>query len=201
MTTLYLVRHGRTDWNDDGRYQGQCDPPLNSLGQQQAREVAQRLHEFPLVAIYSSDLQRAQQTAQLLSELTGLPLHLDPRLREIHLGTWAGQLVATIRTAEPKLFASWRGAPASVRPPGGETVQELAARIAAVLDDIAGTHSDAAVAVFTHGAAIAAVRCRVRGLPLDDIWKMLIENASWEVVPWPPPRHAGPGPRTPLGER
>jgi broad specificity phosphatase PhoE len=188
MTALYLVRHGRTDWNDEGRYQGQCDPPLNHLGRQQAREVARGLRDVRLAAIYSSDLRRAQQTAQALGKLTGLPVHLEPRLREIDLGAWAGQLVSTIRTAEPELFARWRGAPASARPPAGETVPELAARIVAVLDDIARTHPDAAVAVFTHGAAIAAVRCLVGGLPLDHIWIMLLENASWEVVQWPAPR-------------
>jgi broad specificity phosphatase PhoE len=188
MTTLYLVRHGRTDWNDKGRYQGQCDPPLNVLGLAQARELAEALREVPFAAVYSSDLVRARHTAQVLADAIGVPLRVDARLREIGLGEWAGQLVSAIRAGEPALFARWRSAPAAVRPPGGETVAELYARIAAALDDISRAHPGKTVAVFTHGAAIAAVRCQVRGVPLDGIWTMLPENAAWEVVEWPPAR-------------
>ena len=192
MTLLYLVRHGRTAWNDEGRYQGQCDPPLDSLGQQQAQEVAVQLRNLPLTAIYSSDLQRAQQTALALSNLIGLPVRLDPRLREIDMGRWAGQVVATIRTAEPALFARWRSAPLTVRPPAGETVPELAARVAGALDDITRAHPGETVAVFTHGAAIATVRCAAQGLSLDSIWQMLMENASWEVVQYTPSGPSAP---------
>jgi len=188
MTTLYLVRHGRTDWNDQARYQGQCDPPLNAQGLRQAQELAQALRPVPFAAVYSSDLGRARQTAQALADALGLPLRLDVRLREIDLGEWAGQLVSVIRAADADLFARWRSTPAAVRPPGGETVVELAARIAGALDGIAGAHPAATVAVFTHGAAIAAVRCQVRGIPLDRIWTMLLENAAWEVTEWPQSR-------------
>jgi len=188
MTTLYLVRLGRTAWNDEARYQGQCDPPLNEQGQQQAEEVAQKLSTVTLAAIYSSDLQRARQTAEVLGDRIGLPVRLEPRLREIDMGSWAGQLVSTVRATESALFSRWRSAPVGVRPPGGETVDELAARLAEALDDISRAHPQAAVAVFTHGAAIAAVHCRVHGLPLDHIWELLLDNACWEVAQWPPRR-------------
>ncbi len=185
MTALYLVRHGRTQWNDEGRYQGQCDPPLNELGQQQAQDLAQALDGVPFQAVYASDLQRARQTAQVLADRRGLPLRLDVRLREIDVGEWAGRLVSDVRAADPETYARWRTAPVGVRIPGGETLAELAARIAAALDDITAAHPDGAVAVFTHGAAIATVRCRARGLGLDQIWGMLLENAAYEVVTWP----------------
>jgi alpha-ribazole phosphatase len=185
MTTLYLIRHGRTDWNDEGRYQGQCDPPLNALGRQQAQELAAALHAVPWTALYSSDLARARQTAQSLGDLTGLPVRLDARLREIDMGQWAGKLFSVVRAGDPELYAQWRTVPVQVRPPGGESLHELAARLAGALHAIAAAHPDETTAVFTHGAAIATVRCLVRGLPLDSVWQMILENASWEVIQWP----------------
>lgn len=185
MTTLYLVRHGRTDWNDEGRYQGQSGPPLNALGRQQAQELAAALRDVPWTALYSSDLARAQQTAQALSDLTGLPLQLDARLREIDVGQWSGKRFQIIRASNPELYAQWQTVPAQVRPPGGESLHELAARLTEVLGDIAAAHPDGTAAVFTHGAAIATVLCLVRGLPLDNFRSMILENASWEVIQWP----------------
>ena len=82
MTTLYVVRHGETPWNVVGRYQGQLDPPLNENGRRQAETTAAKLALLGFEAIYSSDLARARQTAEALSQKTGLPVQLDPRLRE-----------------------------------------------------------------------------------------------------------------------
>jgi broad specificity phosphatase PhoE len=188
MTILYLIRHGRTDWNDVGRYQGQSEAPLNALGRQQARELAAALRDVPWTALYSSDLARARQTAQALSDLAGLPVRLDVRLREIDVGRWSGQLFSDVRAADPELYARWRTEPAEVRPPGGESLQELAARMAGALDDIAAAHPDGTVAVFGHGAAIATVRCFLAGRPLNEFWELLPHNATWEVVSWPAKR-------------
>jgi broad specificity phosphatase PhoE len=185
MTTLYLIRHGRTDWNDEGRYQGQCNPPLNALGRQQAQELAAALRDVSWAALYSSDLARAQQTAQALSDLAGVPLRLDPRLREIDMGQWSGQLFRVIRDRYPELVALWQTLPTRVRPPAGETLHELAVRLAGVLDDIAAAHRGATVAVVTHGAAIAVVLCLVRGLSLDSFRSLILDNTSWEVIQWP----------------
>ena len=96
MTTLYLIRHGETPWNVEGRYQGQLDPPLNENGRRQAQTTAAQLALMGFEAIYSSDLARAQQTAKALVEKTSLPLQLDPRLREIDQGEWQGILIGEL---------------------------------------------------------------------------------------------------------
>lgn len=186
MTLLYLVRHGRTDWNDAGRLQGQSDPPLNERGRQQAREAAAALEGIPFQVVYSSDLRRARQTAQELVVRTGLPLRFDRRLREIALGEWEGLTVTDIASRWPALWEGWTRCPSRVRPPGGEGLLELEVRIRAALDEIASRH-DGMVAVFTHLLPIALLRCRAAGLSLDRIWEVLPDNATWEVVTWPLP--------------
>jgi probable phosphoglycerate mutase len=184
VTLLYLIRHGRTDWNDAGRLQGQSDPPLNELGRQQARKAASALEKIPFQGVYSSDLRRARQTAQELVERTGLPLRFDRRLREIALGDWEGLAAVDIAARWPNEWQVWLRHPSLARPPGGESLPELEARVRAALDEIAARH-DGPVAVFTHLLPIALLRCRAAGRPLDHIWDLLPENATWEVLPWP----------------
>jgi broad specificity phosphatase PhoE len=90
VTTLLLVRHGETDWNAEGRLQGHTDMPLNDLGRRQARALADELAGDGIEAVYSSDLARASETAEIVAERLGLPVGLDPDLREKDWGTWEG---------------------------------------------------------------------------------------------------------------
>ena len=90
MTTLLLVRHGETDWNADGRLQGHTDRPLSDFGRRQARQLADELAGEDLEAIYASDLARARETAEIVGEQLGLPVVLEPDLREKDWGTWEG---------------------------------------------------------------------------------------------------------------
>ena len=128
---------------------------------------------------------RAQQTAQALAEVTGLPVHLDPRLREIHQGEWEGLLASEIRARYPALWEQWHNAPLRVRLPGGETLHELETRFTAALDDISAAHPEGSGAVFLHKIAIALLRCRTRGLSLNRFWEVIPDNATWDVVTWP----------------
>lgn len=185
MTTLYLVRHGRTDWNDEGRYQGQADPPLNAAGRRQARATAEALRDVPFDAIYSSDLRRAWETAQALAEVKGLPVHLDRRLREIDQGEWEGLLASEIEARYPELWKEWHSTPLKVRLPGGETLRELEARFVAALNDISAAYPEGAVAVFLHKVSVALLRCRMKGVSLNRFWDMLPDNAAWDIVAWP----------------
>ncbi len=185
MTTFYLIRHGRTDWNDAGRYQGQADPPLNPLGLRQAEAAALALCGVQWTAICSSDLQRSKQTADALAARTHLPVRLDPRLREIHLGEWQGMQADEIGKRYAETFSHWHDAPTEVHAPGGEAVCALRARLGHALDDLAGVFPGGTVAVFTHKIPIALVRCRLHRRPLNELWHWLPENATWEIVDWP----------------
>lgn len=186
MTELWLVRHGETDWNREQRLMGQLDIPLNARGLQQAADLAASLHGQPFDALVSSDLLRARQTADVLAAALNLPLTLDARLREEHLGGWQGQTHAEIQARYPGTWEQRRVDPPGFRPPEGETIAEMAARACAAMDEIAAKYPQRRVLVVSHGILIAALICRANGLPLARIFEQNPANARAEVVRWPP---------------
>lgn len=185
MAELWLVRHGQTDWNIAGLYQGQSDIPLNATGLQQAEELAQRLHGQTFVAAYSSDLQRALRTAEIALRDNSLPIQKDRRLREINQGEWEGknyrQVIARFQQDDSSKVDT-----VNDRAPGGESVWDVAQRMAAAVDDIARAHPSGAVLVASHGLALATLVCRVKGYPLSEVYQHILDNAVPEVVHWPP---------------
>jgi len=184
MTKLCLVRHGQTDWNLQGRYQGQSDIPLNQNGLVQARSLARQLQGQTFAAIYSSDLIRAKQTALIITAALHLPVMYDARLREINQGEWEGQLVDIIRARYENLWAKRSVDPASLRPPGGETVGELAERLQTALDEIVRFHPGLSVLIVSHGLALATALCKVRGIPIGKAYNVIPENAQPVWVEW-----------------
>ncbi len=155
MTTLMLIRHGRTAWNAEGRWQGQADPPLDAIGLQQAEALAAHLKAEPITAIYSSPQIRARQTAEALAAALppGVPVILDDRLKERNIGAWEGLTMAEVHERFPDGYhPEWwiNGAP------GGENLAELTARTAAAFGEIAAAHPEAAIAVVSHGGALNA---------------------------------------------
>lgn len=184
MTRLCLVRHGQTDWNLEGRYQGQSDVPLNVNGRAQARTLAQRLENESFAAVFSSDLLRASETADIIAQTLRLPVRVDVRLREINQGEWEGQLVTDIATRYAELWAQRSFDPANLRPPGGETVGEVAYRVYAALDDITRQYPDQAVLLVSHGLSLATIICEVEKIPLGKAYQVIPDNAVPTWVGW-----------------
>jgi broad specificity phosphatase PhoE len=184
MTRLCLVRHGQTNWNLEGRYQGQSDVPLNENGRAQARNLAEQLQGQPFLAIYTSSLLRAKETADIIAAAVHLPVTFEPRLAEINQGEWEGQLVDGIKTRYAELWQQHTIDPASVRPPGGETITEVAGRVYAALNDITHLHPIGLVLVVSHGLALATVMCKVRGLPIEQAYTVIPDNAKPVWVDW-----------------
>jgi len=182
MTRLVLVRHGETDWNVEGRYQGQANPPLNERGRAQARQVAEELKGQQLDALYSSDLRRAAETAAAIGQATGLPVHHDPRLREINQGEWQGLLVTEIEQRYPELFHRWREAPLTVTLPGGESIAQMQERVLAAVEEIVRRHPGQRVALVTHKLPMAVIKCHYQNIPLERLWELIPPNAGWEIV-------------------
>jgi broad specificity phosphatase PhoE len=186
MTHLWLIRHGQTDWNLEGRYQGQSDAPLNAAGRAQAERLARRLTGNSFAALYSSDLQRARETAEIIGAQIGLRTQCDKRLREINQGEWEGQLVTEIIVRYQRAWAAREIDPLGARAPGGESVAEVAARAAEAADAIARRHPGGIVLVVSHGLTLATLLCRARGRPLSEAYQAIPENAVPEAIGWPP---------------
>jgi probable phosphoglycerate mutase len=154
-TTFVLVRHGETDWNLEHRWQGHSDPGLNPAGREQSRRLAGRLASSAFDALYSSDLARARETAEIVGAQLGLAVHLDPRLREVDVGEWSGLTSSEVERQYPE---GWRR-----RLRGetgweqGEPYEAMGARMVAALHALAAAHPDERVLVVTHGGPMCAV--------------------------------------------
>lgn len=182
MIHLMLVRHGETAWNAQRRFQGHSDIPLSDVGQHQAAALGRRLAREKIHAIYTSDLQRAWQTAMAIATHHNLPVSADPRLREIHFGAWEGLTYAEVEQRRSQTLAGWRANPLEVSPPDGESLGQLAKRVRAVLASITQIHPDEVVLLVTHGGVLQALFCLALGLPLKAYWQFHLAPGSLSVV-------------------
>jgi len=182
MTTLVLIRHGQTDWNVEGRWQGQADPSLNEYGRQQARRLAEEQLVLGLDALYSSDLRRATQTAEFISDALGLSIVPEPRLREINLGVWQGVLSDEIQAQYPHEFQRWHETPLAVKPPGGEDIPTLAARVLKATNEIIARHPEQRVAIVAHEFPIAVIICRSMDLGLEHLRSIIPATGTAKEV-------------------
>jgi broad specificity phosphatase PhoE len=186
MTTLWLVRHGQTNWNLTGRWQGQAShaPELNEVGRAQALSIRDQLKNVPFTAIYSSDLLRSRQTAELIAKPLGLPVTLEPRLREMNLGSWEGMLSDDIQAQFPQELLMRAQDPLNTRAPQGESPSEVATRVYAALDEIAAKHRGESVLIVAHGVSLAVIICRTEQIPLDRVYEHIPDNAKPYRVEW-----------------
>ncbi|MDX6487199.1 MAG: hypothetical protein QOF43_2352 [Gaiellaceae bacterium] len=171
MTTLLLVRHGETDWNATGRLQGHTDRPLNDFGRRQAAELAERLAGENVEALYASDLSRARETADILGARLGIPVVVDPDLRERNWGSWEG------------LTGSERDAVEFE----GEAPEEHRARILAAVQRIAAEHPGKKVVVVTHGGSMRRIQAAVMGFALPvvancETWGCVHEDGAFRPI-------------------
>ena len=168
VTTILLARHGETDWNRDGRYQGHADEPLNDTGRAQSRELAERLRGEPIVAVYASDLRRASETGEIVARALELPFGVDPRLREIDVGSWQGRTPAELDGAV------W----------DGETYDRHRLRVVAAIHAIALEHPGECVLVVAHGGTLRRVQeaATGEGEPVFDncrVWAVAVEDGHF----------------------
>ncbi len=183
---LVLVRHGRTGWNADGRFQGQADPPLDDTGWEQARRAAVAIAGLQPAAIVSSDLRRAHQTAVMLGTACGLIPSTERGLREVALGAWEGLGRDEAAGRFPAEYAAWMSG-ADVRRGGGETQAEAGARVAAsLLGFLWRVGTGGTVVAVSHGLALQGAMgvLLTQGLiSLDDTRPPHLGNGEWIVLP------------------
>jgi broad specificity phosphatase PhoE len=163
-TTILLVRHGETDWNREHRYQGHADQPLNDAGRAQARELAEILRDERATTLYTSPLRRASETAEIVGERLGLVPRPLEALREIDVGDWQGLTVDEVKVRFPERagvggHAGWSG---------GETHDELGARVVPALVELGGAHPDETVLGVTHAGPIRSALMAALGISHDE---------------------------------
>lgn len=163
--TLYLIRHGATAANLEGRYIGWEEHPLSPEGWEQARRAAAHLCGLELsgiTGIVTSDLLRSVQTARVIQQAIGLPLRREPGLREVNFGRWSGLTYGEIEAREAERLQAWMADPEQNAPPDGESLAALRSRVLAALPRKSGA------VVVTHGGVIRAVLAHLTGRPFWD---------------------------------
>jgi phosphoserine phosphatase len=183
---IFLTRHGETEWNVEGRWQGQSDSRLTQRGVEQALKLAEALAGEPLAAVYSSDLGRALETARYVAAPHGLEPIPDRRLREMDTGLWTARLGTDIRVEYPAEMETWKLRPWAHRMPRGETLAEVQVRGRAFFEDRVPRHAGEAIAVVSHGAVTQAVLAHAMGRPLTDLWLGRFENCQISRLEWTP---------------
>lgn len=197
-TRIIAIRHGETDWNASTRIQGHTDIPLNAKGRQQAKHMAAALAaQGDIDAVYSSDLQRAWQTAQALHQALNLassqggapqsiPLQGEPGLRERCFGSMEGLSFGEIEAQSPDLARQWKQRDPDYAPPQGETLRQFQARIVQTVGQLAARHCGGQIALVAHGGVLDILYRHANGLTLQAARSWTIENASINRFLWSP---------------
>ena len=162
MPRLHLIRHGETDWNRDGRFQGHADPPLNELGREQAEELAVQLGAEEITAVYSSPLRRAFETARTVAQAHGLAAAPVDGLREVDVGSWQALTRQEVEERFPEQFRRWLDYGQGWD--DGETYEEMGMRAIAALQELAAHNDGERIVAVTHGGPIRAALARAAGI-------------------------------------
>jgi probable phosphoglycerate mutase len=181
VTTIHLARHGETDWNREVRWQGHLDPPLNAVGREQARALAEALADEPIAAVYSSDLRRALDTAEIIAGRLKLAAHANASLRELDVGDWSGQTLAELRARYPAPVERWErsGEPGWK---GGESHEDMAARVLQTIRAIAAAHEGEEVLVVSHGGPMRALKALAAGVDYPHDRRCVPRSDNCEVL-------------------
>ncbi len=181
---IFLVRHGETNWNREGRFQGQIDIPLNQTGRQQAMAAGKALEKISFDKAFSSSMTRPMETAKLILKAhPSIEIKEQNELIEIGHGLWEGKLESEIISNWGELLTAWQESPETVQMPNGETINEVATRAIACWKKICSSLSGNETAlVVAHDAVNKTILCNLLGLSNSDIWKVKQGNGSITII-------------------
>ena len=182
MTKFIIVRHGQTEWNLAGRYQGQSDIALTDAGIKQAEILAENFPEKNIAAIYSSDLSRAFVTAGKIADKLGCELHKDKAFREICFGDWEGHTYEEIIARWPEELVNFFQRPDILKIPNGETFADVQNRAVGRMMELAGEYPDKTVVIVAHGAVIRTMLAAAVHSPLRYLWSFRQDNTALSIV-------------------
>lgn len=182
MKKIYLVRHGESQWNVLKRIQGQQDIPLTDKGNQQAHQIGNRLLDKNIDFIYSSDLERAYDTATIIGEKLQINVESVPELREIKFGQWEGICYDEIFLSDYKELIMWRKAPEKLNIDGIETLEKLQLRSMLAIDKIVNNKKGKNILVVSHSATLKTIILGLLSMDLANFKKFTLDNVSLSII-------------------
>jgi phosphoserine phosphatase len=171
MVQIALIRPGSTDYDLQGRIQGNLDIPLNEKGREQAASAVECLKGRSLTALYSSAGQAAEETADLIGAALKLKPKTIERLENMDHGLWQGMLIEDVKRKQPKVYKQWQDHPENVCPPEGEMLAEVTERVDAILDKLLRKHRFGTIGLVAAEPLASVIRCRILGGEVGDLWK------------------------------
>ena len=182
MTKVIFIRHGQTEWNVTGRYQGQSDVQLSEEGRQQAVKLAENFPVERVDAIYASDLQRAMVTAETVARQFGLPVQAEPAFRELSFGDWEGLTYQQIVDKWEDAMANFLQHPDILEIPGGESFPAVQQRAVTRLNELIEKHDEQTIVIVAHGAVLRTMLAAALHMPLQYLWSIRQFNTAVNIV-------------------
>lgn len=182
MTTIYLIRHGQTDWNRDKIFRGRADVPLNERGREEARALSKHLEHVRPRACYSSPLSRAFETAEIAVRPHSLEVQPDDGVIDIDYGAWQGLPDAEVSKRFTPLRQRWLETPQRVKFPGGESLAMVRKRALGSLERIRSEHPEGVVFVVAHRVVTKVIMCAALGLANSAFWKIRQDNCAYNII-------------------
>ena len=182
MVRIILIRHGQTEWNQEERFRGRVDIPLDEVGLRQAQATAERLAEYKVTAIYSSPLRRAYTTAEFVARRLNLPVTILDNLIDMSFGTWEGLSIKEAREQDGPLFDKWIKNPEGIRFPEGESIEDVRERAAAALRDVISRHPDETVVLVSHRVICKLLLCEALNIDSSHFWQLAQDTSAINVL-------------------
>ena len=180
--TFYIVRHGQTNWNILGKTQGHGNSDLTAKGIEQATELAESIVNYPIDYIYSSDLGRAVQTAQILGDKLNIKVEETEALREMGFGEWEGLLIDEIQTNYANVYTTWRNEPHLAQIPGGETLHLIKDRVDSFIQSLNEKYDDKHILLVTHSVTVRVMLLAFLNSGMENIYRIKQDNTALNIV-------------------
>jgi broad specificity phosphatase PhoE len=178
--TIFLIRHGETEFNRLGVFRGRYEVDLNDRGRRQAEDAGSSLKGRGITFILTSPLERARETAAIIAGIIGVDYKVDEAFNNIHLGIWQGVAKDRVKEQYPDLWRKWTTAPEELRVPGAETVEEVRKRSFSRLEELTGSDG-ASFGIVTHRSVLKGLAASILNVPAPWFWKFYIDNAAYSV--------------------
>ena len=180
--TFYIVRHGQTNWNILGKTQGHGNSDLTPKGENQALELSKAIKEYPIDYIYSSDLGRAVQTAEIIGSTIGVDIIQTPSLREMGFGDWEGLLIEEIKKDHAETYETWRNQPHLVNIPNGETLHIIKDRVDAFIKELNEKYDNKHILLVSHSVTVRVMLLSFLNSGVENIYRIKQDNTALNIV-------------------